>query len=53
MRGSFDDVRSLDIRFLEEAAKTGPVHVLLDPEAPKFSSRNAATSSRPSAMSPD
>lgn len=37
VRGPFDDVRSRDIRFLEEAAKTGPVHVLLDPEAPKFS----------------
>lgn len=27
--GSFDDLRSLDMRFLEEASRLGPVHVLL------------------------
>jgi len=27
--GSFDNIKSLDVRFLEEAAKIGPVHVFL------------------------
>jgi cytidyltransferase-like protein len=39
--GGFDDIRSRDIRFLEEAAKFGPVTVRLLPDAalgtPKFS----------------
>lgn len=37
VRGSFDDLRSKDIRFLEEASKLGRLQVVLEPEAPKFS----------------
>ena len=29
VNGSFDNLKSCDIRFLEEAAKFGPVHVYL------------------------
>ena len=44
--GTFDDLRSRDVRFLEEASKFGPLHVLLDSDhvargidscVPKFS----------------
>lgn len=31
--GAFDDIRSRDLRFLEEASKLGPVQVLLWPDA--------------------
>ena len=37
VRGSFDDLRSRDIRFLEEASKLGRLQVMLEAEAPKFS----------------
>ena len=37
VRGSFDDLRSKDIRFLEEASTLGRLQVVLEPEAPKFS----------------
>ncbi len=37
VRGSFDDLRSRDIRFLEEASKLGRLHVVMEIEAPKFS----------------
>ena len=37
VRGSSDDLRSRDIRFLEEASKLGRLQVVLEPEAPKFS----------------
>lgn len=36
VRGAFDDLRSGDIRFLEEAGKLGSLHVFLDAEAPRF-----------------